>query len=203
MPLKSGFYISCIMNREESAYREFVAKAANMELNAGISCSFPVADFAKELRQELRALKTNKNFAKIDEYKSILIIENKTIFTASEIFERLREQECIFHSIQRILPLDIYIKYDESEIRRYVLEKDISGSFKILYEHRLCDDNKNNDIMKDKIFGIIIPLVPCKVDLKNPDFVIIVQVFKNYIGLAVVKNDHKNFNFSIKTIDIK
>lgn len=65
-----------------------------------------------------------------------------------------------------------------------------NNTYKILFEGRLCPDLKN------RMFEIIIPKIKIKVDLVNPDDVFVIQAFKYYIGLCILKNDVNNFNFS-------
>lgn len=191
--MKRGFFISCIMNREAQGFREFVTRMAALDLGGITECAFPVHDFAQQLHDELFAYKSAKNFVKFDEYRSILLVESRLSLLPSQILVRIREAGIEFFNVQRILPLDLFIKYDEEAIKAYIMGQKIEGSFKILYEGRLCRDG-----MKEQLFKAILPHVQCQVALDRPEYIIVAQAYKSYIGLSVVKGDARNFNFSMK-----
>lgn len=189
--MTSGFYISCIMNREDRGWREFsdkvsllMAKKEKMPFSANMN-------FQKALTEELRSYKPKASVELLERHKGVLFAKNLTNINPSEIFKLLRETEARFSNVLRIIPLDLLIKFDEQRIKNTIQESCIEGSFKIMFEGRLCEKD-----IKEKIFEIIIPNVGCKVDLENPRNVIVVQAFKNFIGLSVIKNDDRNFNFN-------
>lgn len=180
------------MNKEAQGYREFLKMSERLSPKTAENTSFPVTDFGKTLLDELRLFRSKKIFTKLDEYKSILFVSNHGEERPSAIYARMRALDIRFDYIQRVLPLDIITSFDAAQIREYVLEKNVSGSFKILYEGRLCDGGA-----RERVFQAVLPLMTGRVALDNPEHVVVVQAFKSYVGLSIVGNDAKNFNFSI------
>lgn len=186
----NGFLISTSMNKELKAFKEFSTKMDSF-IQADQKQLDNFSNFTESLAQELRNLKIHENFTVIEQYKSLLIVKNLTKSLPSELFNLLRVNDCVFHSIKRILPLELITKYDETVIASFIQRNKFVGSFKIQFEGRLCSPE-----LKSNLFKIIIPLLENKVNLDTPDYVILIQAFKGLIGLSVMKNDDKNFNFS-------
>lgn len=191
--MKNGFFISCIMNREDKAFREFITKVSSFGWCGIQSVSFPVTNFKAELARELKMFRSYKYFSLLDEYKSVMLIENKTNLPSTHLYNKMREMDMKFFNVQRILPLDLITSLESPQIASYIMNSKINGRFKILFEGRLCCTKT-----KEAIFKIIIPLVKSKVDLVSPEFIIVVQAFKKHIGISVVKGESRNFNFSNK-----
>lgn len=192
--MKSGFIITSIMNKEDKAFKEFNDKIGNI-FNAPVQCYNCNSNFQKLLSQEIRNLKTKKNFRLLEKYQSILFIDNNTSKKPSEILEYCRNCQISFRNILRIIPLNIIIKFEIQTIQKFILENPFEGTYKILYEGRLCPND-----LKERIFQAIVPIISSKVKLNNPDYVIVVEGFKSFVGISVIKNDTKNFNFSIHSI---
>ncbi|KAI5175951.1 hypothetical protein PAEPH01_2205 [Pancytospora epiphaga] len=188
----NGFLVTCLMNKEERAYKEFIAKTTCLVVPGPETCIFPVIKFAAQLEKEIGQMKNKKKFVKIDEHKSILLFSNHTGMMPSSMFTLLRSLQLGFYSVLRIIPLDLITKFDEEKIITFIKNRNFTGSFKIMYEGRICDPET-----RERMFKLILPHIPGKVSLDNPDHIVIVQAFKSYVGLSVVSNDLKNFNFFI------
>lgn len=81
----------------------------------------------------------------------------------------------------------------KEQISNYIKNNKFAGTYKILFEGRLCPTT-----LKEELFKIILPiLTENKVKLEGPENIILVQAFKGLIGLTAMKNDRNNFNFSI------
>lgn len=186
----NGFLISTTMNKEYKAFKEFSSQM-NFFVNTEKQELNNFTDFTSSLADELRNLKIQENFTLMEKYKSILIVRNKCKSLPSDLFLRLRTENSSFYDIKRIVPLDFITKFDEVAIAAFIQKNQFNGTFKIQFEGRLCPDELRTDLFK-----IIIPLINNKVDLKTPEYVIAIQAFKGLIGLTVMKNDSKNFNFS-------
>lgn len=194
----NGFVITTRMNREDFAFKEFVRKVivpfskTTGELETQLTNK---DDFSEILKQELIKLKKSQKFVLQEKYKSILLVKNLTGQKPTEIFRWMRENELVFQNIARVIPLDLILSFDHQVIHSFISKEKRTGSYKIVFEGRLCPENT-----KENIFQIIVPLIDSKVDLENPDFLVVVQAFKSFIGLSVLDRDHKNFNFSISQI---
>lgn len=187
----NGFVVTTIMNREDKAFAEFAAKVTGLAAPPNKEPAGFV-DFTAALSLELSRLKHHcQSFILKEKHKSILLVKNQTEHTPSEIFKWMRDRCVSFRNISRVVPLDLISKFDEAGIRSFVMENRRRGSFKILFEGRLCPED-----LKSEVFKVILPLVDAKVDLTHPDFVVVVQAFKSLVGLCIIENDPRNFNFS-------
>lgn len=190
--MKGGFLVTSIINREDKSFREFCSRFRSMRIEQSaveVSCS---SNFEKLLADELKALKAREDFAVLERAKSILVLSNRTRHLPTEIFGRLRSSRTEFCSILRVIPLDFFARFNREAIEEYILKNKFEGTYKVMYEGRLCPSG-----LKEKMLQIIVPLVHCRVKLEHPDFLIIVQAFKSFVGLTVMKNVD-GFNFSSK-----
>lgn len=188
-----GFLVTSVINREERAFKELITRFRSMEIGPNtreVSCT---SNFENLLADELRTLKNREDLTVLGKFRSILVLNNKTGYLPAEMFKKLRSSHAEFHSVLRIVPLDFFAKFNQEAIEEYILKNKFEGTYKVMYEGRLCPSG-----LKERMLQIIVPLVHCKVRLENPDFLIIVQAFKSFVGLTVMRNDSCNFNFSSK-----
>lgn len=188
----SGFFLSCRKNREDEAFREFATMTEPLVVRSISRPSYPIADFTVELQRELLLFRSSRPFSIIDKHASLIFVENRTEQSPVEIVQRLRSRNAPCTNILRIIPLEILGHFDVEAIRQYVSSKSVSGSFKILYEARLCNAER-----KEAVFRTVLPLVNCRVALDNPEFVIVVETFKNLMGVSVLNRSDSSFNFSV------
>lgn len=188
--MAGGFLITSGMNREDKAFKEFMSKVVGFG-SSGQKRYTNISNFGVLLKDELTKLKTKQNFIIQEKYKSLLIVRNETESTSVEIFKWMRKNGILFKNILRVVPLDILGRLDVEIIKKYVFEKKRSGSFKILYEGRLCQAETKNSI-----FGAVIRMIDSPVNLSDPDWMVVVEVFKSIVGLSVVESDDRNFNFA-------
>lgn len=188
--MQNGFMVTTVMNREEKAFNEFSNSLARFS-SASEEELTNLEDFSIQLQKELRAIKKSTNFSVEEKYKSILIVKNKTKKNPTEIFMWMRKSGLSFKKVLRVIPLDLITKFDEEKIQSFIKEHRFSGTYKVFFEGRLC----RNDLKTD-LFKLIIPLIQEKVSLDNPEYLIIIQAFKSLIGISVIENDKRNFNFS-------
>lgn len=189
--MKRGFLITSIINREERAVKEFRSKLKSIaEVRVHeISCT---SNFERLLEDELKALRIREDLVVAEKFRSILVLEDRTGRSPIEIFGKLRSLKAEFNNVLRVVPLDFVTRFDQEAIEKYIQRNRFEGTYKVAYEGRLCPSG-----MREKMLQIIVPLVCSKVDLDNPDVLIVVQVFKNLVGLAVMRNVD-SFNFSSK-----
>lgn len=188
----NGFIITCVINKEEKAFREFkdIVDSSNFNINLAEKIETKM-DFSKQLALDLNKLRIKSSFIIKDKHKGILLVQNMSETSPVYIFNRLREKMTVFKNILRVLPLDLLYKFDHEIIQDFVRNHTFCGSYKIMFEGRLCQSDQ-----KDRVFAAIIPIVENVVSLVNPENVIVVQAFKSAVGISIMKNDSKNFNFS-------
>lgn len=189
--MSSGFFIFCDINKENKAFLEFINSTLTLNLYRIPKTSFPLIDFESVLQSELKYFKDDKKFTLIDKYKSFILVKNKTNVLPSTIYKRIVKLNIKFKYVARIVPMDLLTSFDPSLITNYIMATSFNGTYKILFEGRLYEKE-----IKERLFQIIIPLIKCKVQLNNPEFLIVVQAYKKQIGITVIKNDFLNFNLS-------
>lgn len=196
--MKNGFIITSNMNREDKSFKEFKDKVQGVVASPSKNSVNSQSNFYQLLMEELKNLKIKDIFAVKEKYKSFLLIENRSSAEPTDILRKCRNKNIEFKNVLRIVPLDFLSKFDQKSVENFILAHPFEGSYKILFEGRLCPED-----LKERMFQIIIPLIHGKVKLVNPDYVIIIQAFKNFIGISVMENDVKNFNFSAASSSIK
>lgn len=199
--MPNGFFIFCNINKEKKAFYEFLKETTTLSLNNPIPTvnSSQIFNFEAQLTHELEIFKKKKNFVLIEEFKSIIIVENRTSVLPSEIYNKIvNSSNMHFKYALRIVPIDLFTNIESDKIKSYILDKNFSGTYKVLFEGRLHDK-----ATKEKIFKTIIPLINCKVKLVDPDFLVVIQAYKRKIGLTVIKNDYKNFNVTKESFLVK
>ncbi|RKP20659.1 hypothetical protein ROZALSC1DRAFT_21193 [Rozella allomycis CSF55] len=110
--------------------------------------------------------------------------------------------------IQRLIPIDIICGAEMSEIkdtlktqytrfRESNLDEPMTKKFAFIPQIRLC-----NKVSKDEIFSMSAELVRdhYNIDLKNPDYVIMFQIFKNYCGISFLKDYFKLKKYNVESI---
>jgi tRNA(Ser,Leu) C12 N-acetylase TAN1 len=191
----NGFVITTMLNKEDRAYKEFKTKIKGFSNDSERKMT-NLDNFTVLLKSEIEELKNQQNFVLVEKCKSILIIKNQSECLPSNIYKWIRREEVSFRYVLRIIPLDLIIKSlslqsEIPKISTYIKNNKFNDSYKILFEGRFCATD-----LKEKLFEIIIPLVSTRVNLTNPDFIIVIQSFKSLTGICAIENDFKNFNFS-------
>jgi len=188
--MAGGFIITTGINREERAFKEFASKVSGFSSPPRDQYTH-LSDFSSILKQELAKLSIRQSFTLQDKYRSLLVVKNETDTSPVEIFKWMRSKGILFKNIARVIPLDIMGKLDLEAIQQYVIERKMAGRFKIVFEGRLCLDER-----KSEIYNAVLPLIESEVSLKDPAWIVVVQAFKSVVGLSIVETDSKNFNFA-------
>ena len=101
--------------------------------------------------------------------------------------EKLKEVPWEIRYILRFIPIEYVILTDVTEIKNISLELmkriPVDDSFKILIEKR------HTSLKKDDIINAIGPFISTKVDLTNPDWILLIEVVGKYAGLSMIKHD--------------
>ncbi|MBA3977241.1 MAG: hypothetical protein H0X50_03465 [Nitrosopumilus sp.] len=100
--------------------------------------------------------------------------------------EKLKDEPWEIRYLLRFVPIEQVVLTDVSEIKNVSIElmKKIpaNDSFKILIEKR------HTNLKKNDIINTIGPFISSKVDLTNPDWILLIEVVGRYTGLSMIKN---------------
>ncbi|KAM0676883.1 hypothetical protein BDAP_002010 [Binucleata daphniae] len=214
---KNGFFISCFRNREQQAYNDFirlVSPLTSIKTDAAL-------DITKSLEEEKSSDKQTLCKIHVKNLKNVVFIENKSKQSSLSLYENIKHMKSKY--IQRLIPLyTIFDLVDYKEniqafVNEYV-EENIKKHNNMIQTIIIIDNNadKNNNIpthatyklviedrltdkeTKKEIFEYTLSLMKCNVNLKEPDFVFVIQICKNIVGLSFMKYDKKNYNINIK-----
>ncbi len=100
--------------------------------------------------------------------------------------EKLKDVPWEIRYLLRFVPIEQVVLTDVSEIKNVSIElmKKIpaNDSFKILIEKR------HTNLKKNDIINTIGPFISSRVDLTNPDWILLIEVVGRYTGLSMIKN---------------
>lgn len=183
--MKTGFIITFQKNTEHQANEEFKSM-----LQTKIRTTADVPNFDQLLKQtRTQSFVQEIRIEKLKQVK-MFKLENDKLDVLS-IFETFNFGTKYIH---RIVPLKLITTVSEykKDLCEYIdnISKLDVKSFKIMYESRL------NDSVKDEMFSFVLSKLKFEVNLKHPEYVLIIQVCKNVIGVSFMKN--QNFNFKIE-----
>lgn len=194
---ESGFFITCKMGRETKS----VAELKTCLSSISISSPGSTADMMQQFYNELGEFKSEKfKFDSQINVKNVIICKNLTATPISEIYSKMRQFKNTLKHTCRIIPISSFVKFRnfESEVARYIseLNSKIGKTYKISYEHRITDPK-----YKESIFSAVVNNVTLKVNLKCPDYILVIQAVKNLIGLSLVENGDDDYNFDSSIAD--
>lgn len=127
--------------------------------------------------------------AKVDKTGITGLVATKTAFNPFEVIEKfreiLKERPYEFRYTFRVIPIEKVVRTDLGEIERTTTElaskiKE-NESFRVTVEKRFTDTS-TKDIIEAAALNI-----ERKVDLRNPDKVILVEVVGRLTGLSIIK----------------
>ena len=197
MNIINGFLITTERNKENKASKEIKEKI-NEILKINI-CKNKLKNsdnlnYKEILQREIKELKESK-IKQIDfkNLKNIILFKNLTEVSVYEIYKIMKEKNFNFKFAHRIIPLEYFGNYKEIiEILKLECNKiELNElTYKLVLEARLTESNK-----KEEIFSNVVNNIKNKVNLTNPDFIVMVQILKSNLGFSIIKNYNDNFNF--------
>jgi tRNA acetyltransferase TAN1 len=99
--------------------------------------------------------------------------------------EKLKDAHWEIRYILRFIPIEHVVLTDVTDIKNISIELmrriPVDNSFKILIEKR------HTSLKKDDIINAIGPVISSKVDLTNPDWILLVEIVGRYTGLSIIK----------------
>ncbi|MEJ7641228.1 MAG: THUMP domain-containing protein [Candidatus Nitrosocosmicus sp.] len=101
--------------------------------------------------------------------------------------EKLKDVPWEIRYVLRFIPIEHVVMTGVTEIKNMSVELmkriPVDDSFKILIEKR------HTSLKKDDIINAIGPFISSKVDLTNPDWILLIEVVGKYAGLSIIKHD--------------
>lgn len=101
------------------------------------------------------------------------------------LVDMLKEEPWRFKYILRVLPIEKVAQAELDIICRSIRE--ISARIKPLQTFRITVEKRHNSINSNCLIRGIASEIDRKVNLSNPDWIILVEVIKNVAGLSIIK----------------
>lgn len=152
-------------------------------------------------KAELKKSAVLKNIG-MGDLTCLVFMENKSSCNSVQVVSKLLEKERKGRYIQRIIPIEAssYANVEAfigicKELFARTVEGMAATTFDIQYQSRF-----NSSITRQSVIDIVGSLMPVKhrVDLKEAKISIVVQVFKNIVGISIVEGykSKKKLNMS-------
>lgn len=108
------------------------------------------------------------------------------LFSLAEMLaDLLRQEPWRFRYVLRILPIEKVTKAEIDVIRRCTRE--ISERIPPSQTFRITVEKRHNSIKSIDLIQAIASDIERKVNLSNPDWIVLVEVIQNVVGLSVIK----------------
>jgi tRNA acetyltransferase TAN1 len=97
----------------------------------------------------------------------------------------LNDEPWIFKYIQRVIPIQKVVNTELDMIRECV--RDIASKIKPSETYRITVEKRHNTIRSTEIIHSCASTVERKVNLANPDWIILIEVIQTMTGLSIIK----------------
>lgn len=188
--MKSGFFVTCLKNKQSESYRE-ISSILDIEFDlAGADVKEKESDLKSIFQNEKKKI---KRFA-LETFKgipNIYFIKEKVKFInneqdVSKITEIVKSSKLRYTcNVNYLNYFGQYGDFKEEDLANFLDRQNFQGSstFKISFKQRCSDLD-----IKTRIFEIVLEKFPnLKVNLKKPDVIVIFQVIKCFIGFGITK----------------
>ncbi|MBS7651181.1 MAG: THUMP domain-containing protein [Candidatus Bathyarchaeia archaeon] len=102
----------------------------------------------------------------------------------SRLREIMRERPWEFRYILKITPVERLVRADLSEIG--ILSQELAGRIGPEESYRVTVRKRHSDISSRDIIDVVASKIGRRVDLENPDKIVLVEVISNFAGLSVI-----------------
>jgi tRNA acetyltransferase TAN1 len=110
-------------------------------------------------------------------------------FSISQMLVRLLNDEpWIFKYVQRVIPIQKVVNTELDRIRECV--RDIASKIQPSETYRITVEKRHNTISSTDIIHSCASTVDRKVNLANPDWIILIEVIQTLTGLSIIKPYH-------------
>jgi tRNA acetyltransferase TAN1 len=100
----------------------------------------------------------------------------------------LNDEPWIFKYVQRVIPIQKVVNTELDMIRECV--RDIASKIKPSETYRITVEKRHNTIRSTEIIHSCASTVERKVNLANPDWIILIEVIQTLTGLSIIKPYH-------------
>jgi tRNA acetyltransferase TAN1 len=97
----------------------------------------------------------------------------------------LNDEPWIFKYVQRVIPIQKVVNTELDMIRECV--RDIASKIKPSETYRITVEKRHNTIRSTEIIHSCASTVERKVNLANPDWIILIEVIQTMTGLSIIK----------------
>jgi tRNA acetyltransferase TAN1 len=97
----------------------------------------------------------------------------------------LNDEPWIFKYVQRVIPIQKVVNTELDMIRECV--RDIASKIKPSETYRITVEKRHNTIRSTEIIHSCASTVERKVNLANPDWIILIEVIQTLTGLSIIK----------------
>jgi tRNA acetyltransferase TAN1 len=97
----------------------------------------------------------------------------------------LNDEPWIFKYVQRVIPIQKVVNTELDMIRECV--RDIASKIKPSETYRITVEKRHNTIRSTEIIHSCASTVERKVNLANPDWIILIEVIQSMTGLSIIK----------------
>jgi tRNA acetyltransferase TAN1 len=110
-------------------------------------------------------------------------------FSISQNLVRLLNDEpWVFKYVQRVIPIQKVVNTELDRIRECV--RDIASKIQPSETYRITVEKRHNTISSTDIIYSCASTVDRKVNLANPDWIVLIEVIQTVTGLSIVKPHH-------------
>lgn len=110
-------------------------------------------------------------------------------FVVEKIAEKAVEEPWYFRYLLKIEPIEVCVPTDLTEIQRAALEL-AAKKLPAHVTYRIDVRRRLTELSKEQIISAIAPNLPNKVNLENPERIILVEVIGRVTGVSVVEPRH-------------
>lgn len=119
----------------------------------------------------------------------VLLTNLDPFFVVEEAWKRALNEPWYFRFLLKIEPIELCVPTHIEEIKRAALQL-VDGKLLQGEKYRIEVRKRLTTLTKEDVISSIAPYIPNKVDLENPDKILIIEIIGFVTGLAVVKPHH-------------
>ncbi len=104
----------------------------------------------------------------------------------------LREKPWEFHYLKRIIPIDRVVKTDLEAIKEVSLQ--LAKNIPSNSTYRITVEKRYTQLHRREIINYIAPHINVKVDLENPQYILLIEIVGNQTGISLLKSKEEILN---------
>lgn len=120
---------------------------------------------------------------------TVLLTKLNPFYVVEEVERKAASEPWFFRLLLKIEPIEVCVPTSLEEIRRVALSL-VAKKLREGSTYRIDVRRRLTPLTKDEVISTIAPSVPNKVNLDNPDKIILVEVIGRVTGVSVVEPRH-------------